>query len=152
MKSQLLKKGASMLAASFVLCLFPLSAVSEQYLGEFCWDVIEGEATDPRGLLRLNVYAHEGGDFSLRGTMDDFVFGVVFVANGSADLVPAGPTGGTMVSVAVQGSTPGATALVNMTLDPATLSGSHSGFIFLSQPTLTTQTTIGEMIFSQCPP
>ena len=151
MKSPRFDTTVLMFAALLVLCMFPVTTVAEDYLGEFCWDSTEGGAFEPTGLVRLHVYLHEGGDYSLRGTMEDFALSVENVINGNAAVVPVGPMADLMVSATLHGSNPVGTALINMMLDPATLDGSHSGVVVLTQPSLTAQPTTGVMTFAKCP-
>lgn len=152
MKTWRFDAAALMVATSLTLGLFTLNAVAEEYLGEFCWDTVESGATELTGMVSLDVYSHEGGDYSLRGTMEDLTVGVINVVNGNAEVVPAiPPMEGFMVSATLMGSNPGGAAMINMMLNLPTFDGTHSGVIFLTQPSLITLTTTGVMTFAECP-
>lgn len=152
MKGQRFDTGVLMLAVTLILCAFPISAVAQQYLGEFCWEAYESGSPTATGLVRLDVYRQEGGNYSVLGTMEDLAIDVVNVLNGSAAVVPTGPMSVPMVSVTLQGSNPGGFAQVNLLLDlPPTLSGTYSGVLILTQPSLGAQKIGGVITFVTCP-
>jgi hypothetical protein len=119
----------------------PPNTVTDDYLGELCWESTEDGGFEPTGLIRLHVYRHEGGDYSLRGTMEDYALSVVSSVNGNAAVVPVGSMADPMVSVTLHGSSSAEVDLINMMLDLATLDGSNSGVAFQTTPRLATQTT-----------
>ena len=151
MKRQSFYVSVLMLFASLMVGALPATALAQQYLGEFCWETTETGATMPTGLVRLDVHMQAGGTYSLVGTMEDFPFGVVNVVNGSAEILPTGATLIPTVSATLVGSNPAGFAMINLQLDPTTFDGSSTGIVFLTQPSLMSQTTASAMALVACP-